>query len=1445
MKNAVILFLVLCLLPLAHAQVVSPTSFNVPLTVVGPTISIIDDPISYDGSNTYVSSGIPFPKNTAITDATKCQVRLNGSPVPAQFSVISRRGGLMTDATKPIQWLLTTFLVQSLPAGGTNTSYALHCDNSNAPGPAPATPVSIVSNTTNSVVVNTGPAVFDVSKTTGKIFNSATVNGTSMLSPNNTGLVMRAQDDADGSNTYPFIVNPNGVTVVENGPLRAVVQINGYYDNSSTPGITPNFGNTKPMNAVVRLTFYANSSNVEMRHVLTNNGAIGRPFPNASVPPEDKAVFRELEVILNPALSGTQTARFGSNAPVTASGNELILAQRGAPTKYDKRYHNALHQAPNDATVTNIIDNFFTQFANGNTVTTQANTHFDDAVILGDTTKGIAMGMRGFWQTFPKDYRVNQNKIAVSLYPGNRTGQPQFEYTYVPYFRTNITTPTHCCVSDPNWASTAELLDLVHPETLDITNPEFHYNANSNNVMPGGTRDYQDLLIQFYPASTSFAEIQRRFDAFNHPPVAVPTDTEYTSATEATPMLMPPKRDWANASTIPASFRPLFARADKLFQIQVDSTALASSVWQTNSIFTCTDLLQKQGATFGGWPSWGNTIAGDDMDGGWGRENNHYVASGGWNLMQFLRDFDYRQFEYGQLRAYHNNTFGTAWGSAYPSTYGLARYESGFNSLALTNGAHYWPHGLWMSYLLTGSPEMLDGTPQYADYLSANVPMVGGVFKYINGGGGRIAGRSISAIAMAYKVLGKPNYYTAINNWMIALINGEQHSISIGCPPGSFPNSISPASQPCNVGWSESTLTEGAEEGYYLAGLNNPTYVALFQRMIEFFRTHLLLGGTGSPTSYYPYEMASHWDSAFGYNIPGFYTSRIDPIDLADPIMMYNKITQTPQNPLGDPQFVGLAQQLFKEGLLWNLGSGAIDTTNPAQVNPLTCRSTQYPSSYHNKILGKWEDSISTAAFFFVNYFDAGGTVLPPPAQPPSVTLNANGAGGSTWVPTGTTTIGLSWLVSNATSCTASASPSTAAWTGSIAPANGSLASIPITASPSYFTLNCTGVGGASSSTVTVNIGTPPSSGGGLPIPNAPANFVVTALGPTDVLLTWDDVDNETNYKIVRHTPSTASGQLLTDTIPANSTSYTDTAAAPGTTIQYDLRAYSNVSPYYNSPYAYATVITPPSSGGVPSAPTGLTAAGTSPTSVNLSWTDVANNETGYHVQRRTCVSSTVCTSSFVTITANALAANSNSYADTSATSDNIYEYRVFAVNGSNTSPYSNVALATTGKPSSSTYLPVNNASFSSSATVPFSALIHSFIPQSVTVELRVRDLSQPNEQVVNTQIIPATPSGTAYAHTYSPPAAGNYSWRVIVSTPVGTQNSNLLYFSVNGPAPTPNPPALGVISPTTIPVIWQRAIFFSRREIISRLLRRFWWTGWRCLRVRSRSSMPLRCHST
>jgi hypothetical protein len=106
---------------------------------------------------------------------------------------------------------------------------------------------------------------------------------------------------------------------------------------------------------------------------------------------------------------------------------------------------------------------------------------------------------------------------------------------------------------------------------------------------------------------------------------------------------------------------------------------------------------------------------------------------------------------------------------------------------------------------------------------------------------------------------------------------------------------------------------------------------------------------------------------------------------------------------------------------------------------------------------------------------EAAGTYAMSVEQAPTVTLTAS----PTSVASGGTT-SLTWRASNATSCTASASPSNSAWSGSetASTTGGPVTSSALTADTT-FTLSCTGAGGTTSATATVDVTAASSSGGG------------------------------------------------------------------------------------------------------------------------------------------------------------------------------------------------------------------------------------------------------------------------------------------------------------------------------------------------------------------------------
>lgn len=82
---------------------------------------------------------------------------------------------------------------------------------------------------------------------------------------------------------------------------------------------------------------------------------------------------------------------------------------------------------------------------------------------------------------------------------------------------------------------------------------------------------------------------------------------------------------------------------------------------------------------------------------------------------------------------------------------------------------------------------------------------------------------------------------------------------------------------------------------------------------------------------------------------------------------------------------------------------------------------------------------------------------------------------------------------------------------------------------------------------------------------NAPTLLTAT-LNPPDIDLAWtDNSDNETGFTIWRSDDGTNFTQI--DTVPANTTTYTDTTATPGQDYWYQVQAYNsdNTSDYSNT----------------------------------------------------------------------------------------------------------------------------------------------------------------------------------------------------------------------------------------------------------------------------------------
>ena len=182
-----------------------------------------------------------------------------------------------------------------------------------------------------------------------------------------------------------------------------------------------------------------------------------------------------------------------------------------------------------------------------------------------------------------------------------------------------------------------------------------------------------------------------------------------------------------------------------------------------------------------------------------------------------------------------------------------------------------------------------------------------------------------------------------------------------------------------------------------------------------------------------------------------------------------------------------------------------------------------------------------------------------------------------------------------------------------------------------------------------------------LPGPAAPTNLSATPVSSSRIDLVWtDNATGEQGYKVERSADGVSFTQVAL--LGPNVTTYASTGLTAASTYTHRVRAYDgpNDSGYSNA--AAATTLP------APAAPSGLLATPTSPSRIDLAWTDNAANEQGFKVERATGGGgfSVIAT----------LGANVTAYANTYLVSGSSYTYRVRAYEGPNDSPPSNTATA-------------------------------------------------------------------------------------------------------------------------------------------------------------------------
>jgi FtsP/CotA-like multicopper oxidase with cupredoxin domain len=186
---------------------------------------------------------------------------------------------------------------------------------------------------------------------------------------------------------------------------------------------------------------------------------------------------------------------------------------------------------------------------------------------------------------------------------------------------------------------------------------------------------------------------------------------------------------------------------------------------------------------------------------------------------------------------------------------------------------------------------------------------------------------------------------------------------------------------------------------------------------------------------------------------------------------------------------------------------------------------------------------------------------------------------------------------------------------------------------------------------------------------SAPTNLTAT-INATAVGLTWtDNASNETRFVIDRSSDGGVTWTQLAMPAARNGTgtvTYSDTTVATGNIYQYRVRA-ENVTGAVVTPSAESNVVVVDYA--LPAAPATVAAAPGAAGTVVVTWTDSADNESGYTVQRRTAPTATAPNPAWTTV-ANNVAANSTTWSNTGLTSGRRYQYQVQARNALGTSAW-------------------------------------------------------------------------------------------------------------------------------------------------------------------------------
>ncbi|QEH42592.1 putative Ig domain-containing protein [Chitinophaga sp. XS-30] len=180
--------------------------------------------------------------------------------------------------------------------------------------------------------------------------------------------------------------------------------------------------------------------------------------------------------------------------------------------------------------------------------------------------------------------------------------------------------------------------------------------------------------------------------------------------------------------------------------------------------------------------------------------------------------------------------------------------------------------------------------------------------------------------------------------------------------------------------------------------------------------------------------------------------------------------------------------------------------------------------------------------------------------------------------------------------------------------------------------------------------------------PAAPTTLAASTVNHSKISLTWtDNSNNETGFEIYRGLSAAGTFEIVA-TAAANATAFTDSLLDASTTYYYKVRAIgaAGESAYGNTANATTNPLPTP-----PATPFNLSATPLSVSAISLTWSDTANNESGFEIYR------SFAPSGFTLLhTIGAVTNGTGAYTDSTLVANTLAYYRIRAIGEGGTSGY-------------------------------------------------------------------------------------------------------------------------------------------------------------------------------